>query len=589
MWDVVLCLSPILVYGLLSCSTTNHNNNKESLLEQGMSATITRRRTSVVSFNNDISSTPLWKPQDSVCSITMAGTTRRRSSIDRASIEAILTSGANIQPAAPPSPHFTTSTSRTSVSSMDPPSVPSSQSTRPLSFTPRSRPNRLSLQFPVSTSTASESARPTPTSSNTPSFPATPSLANLPSPNDPSGAFLEALAAQERKVLELKEELQKAEKDLDMLKRKWAQHEVTKKRAEIRHAEPLQPLHAAAAATGGDRSEEEARALRHSIELDRRKAVANLPRESRRRVFTGHHTRALSLLSPDRTTYNGLPFPAVRESSTDGRRNETGITAMPDSSIATSRTSSKSMNRHSFQGNAANGVKQIAEDVRSGLWTFLEDLRQATVGDEAVNGNSNLRSALDGSSQHSHNRRGSKGSLLTSDRGRNAPPKSPVRTWDSLTGESPPHTESMWQDQLETRSKSPTGMKKKCKSVSLGTPSIIDDLDDDWSNWDSPTPKSPRWSGTTLEDPLTPSNHLSIKSIETPPLKKNEIPWPDLSDLKQQLTPSQLTRTVSTIMKEWEKSLTPPPEDRKDSLSQQQSKSKSQSTAAFSGIDACLM
>jgi hypothetical protein len=40
--------------------------------------------------------------------------------------------------------------------------------------------------------------------------------------------------------------------------------------------------------------------------------------------------------------------------------------------------------------------------------------------------------------------------------------------------------------------------------------------------------------------------------------KRNSIPWPELS----KLSPSQLKRTASHLMKEWEKNLTPPPESR---------------------------
>jgi hypothetical protein len=53
----------------------------------------------------------------------------------------------------------------------------------------------------------------------------------------------------------------------------------------------------------------------------------------------------------------------------------------------------------------------------------------------------------------------------------------------------------------------------------------------------------------------------STDSVSTPS-KRDEIQWPALENLK----PGNLKRTVSTIMKEWEKSLTPPPEERQDLL-----------------------
>jgi hypothetical protein len=43
--------------------------------------------------------------------------------------------------------------------------------------------------------------------------------------------------------------------------------------------------------------------------------------------------------------------------------------------------------------------------------------------------------------------------------------------------------------------------------------------------------------------------------------KRNSIPWPDLV----KLSPGNLKRTASHLMKEWEKNLTPPPESRDSS------------------------
>lgn len=41
------------------------------------------------------------------------------------------------------------------------------------------------------------------------------------------------------------------------------------------------------------------------------------------------------------------------------------------------------------------------------------------------------------------------------------------------------------------------------------------------------------------------------------PSRRDEIPWPALDQLK----PGNLKKTVSTMMNQWEKSLTPPPEE----------------------------
>jgi len=142
----------------------------------------------------------------------------------------------------------------------------------------------------------------------------------------------------------------------------------------------------------------------------------------------------------------------------------------------------------------------------------MEDLRQATVGDEAINGTTNR--AMDTSK--APNRKGSKSSLLSNERGkRGSSPMTvdPPRMWETLTGANPTLLDAagtMWEemDQSLMSAKSLTPLKKKpTPKKTLSTAPLGDDLDDDWSNWDTPTPKSPRWSGSTeLTDPATPSH-----------------------------------------------------------------------------------
>jgi len=524
--------------------------------------------------------------QNATC--TMASHHRRKSSVDRASIQSILNSGEPGQPAAPPSPHVGNSPNR-ALFAMSPPPRPAIKHTRALSYTPRG-PNRLSLSFPVASSTNSnESSRPTPTSSNAPSLLDTPAEFSDTSSSDPNG-FLVALAGQERRVLELKEELEKAEADLAKLKRQWAFHEAHKKKAEIKNVEQLQPLQTVV--TGGG-NEDAISTPRQSTELDRRKALLtnlNVPKESRRK-FSGSHTRALSLLSPERSNFT-QSFPPVPES----RAESSGMpksTTIPDISQIL-RANPRS--RNSYHGGVTTGAKQIAEDIKAGVWTFLEDLRQATVGDEAVNGNTH-RTHLDAT----HNgpaRRGSRSSLLSNDKSRrgHSPRATSPRTWDSLTGNSPHlySAGSMWSemDQPSPALRTPLSVKKTSRPLSLAAPA--DDLDDDWSNWDSPTPKSPRWSGsTTLSDPATPSNgnaeDQNIKYNSSPslppftktdanrimgqstdesstPPKRDELQWPVLENLSPGNIKGNLQRTMSTIMKEWEKTITPPASDLEDPM-----------------------
>ena len=429
----------------------------------------------------------------------MASLNRRRNSVDPASVQSILTAGDGSIPSPVPSPYVGNSPNRVHFP-MAPPPPPSPRHSRSTSHTPRL--NRLSLNFPVATgSNGSDSARPTPTSSTSTSFPPTP-IDMAPSPADPSG-FLVAIAGQERRVLELKEELQKAESGLAKLKVQWANQERIKKRAELRQAEPLLSLQNLAV-EGRSSSDE---GTRQSIEQDRRRALLSIstPRDSRRKIISGGHTRTLSLLSPERSNFT-RPFPALQESAeaAGSSRNNT----MPDTSEGITRMTTNRA-RHSYQGGITHGAKQVAEDLKSGMWTFLEDLRQATIGDEAVAGN--VSQYVTHGSNTALAKKSSKGSL----KGRNSnTPKRNLspRTWDSLTnpnlglGLSDP-TGPLWLPESSRRiTKTPIGTKPKISRPLSFAPAVAES-DDDWSNWDSPTPKSPRWSGSTdVSNPLTPSS-----------------------------------------------------------------------------------
>ncbi|QGI79216.1 hypothetical protein CEK25_005945 [Fusarium fujikuroi] len=95
--------------------------------------------------------------------------------------------------------------------------------------------------------------------------------------------------------------------------------------------------------------------------------------------------------------------------------------------------------------------------------------------------------------------------------------------------------------------------------------------DNDWSNWESPasSSKTSRWSGSTIgsgglddmsatSDEGEPADSPSKKSTgyETPLLspKLEEL----LPNIVNQFSPSNIKRTATTLMDEWEKSLTDP-------------------------------
>ncbi|KKA29582.1 hypothetical protein TD95_003456 [Thielaviopsis punctulata] len=281
-----------------------------------------------------------------------------------------------------------------------------------------SRTNRLSLTLPISLPTADPS-RPPPTAgyyspAGTPS-----SAGHVSSPSD-TNEFIIAIAAQERRVLELKEELSRAETDLAALKRQWANHEAYRKR-DTRPFTPITPI-------------DDDASSRLSLELDRRKLLLNLqrsPKEGKRKVFRGGHTRTLSLLSPSKpepdyslldgpiedhgflasatqspiarshTLHQAQNFYSANSVSSNGSNGfgSSGSSSSSSSSrntgyasAASSVSSSVSLSkRTSWQSRASYpstnvGMSQIVEDLKLGFRTFYDDIRQITVGDEPITG-----------------------------------------------------------------------------------------------------------------------------------------------------------------------------------------------------------
>ncbi|KAK4239120.1 hypothetical protein C8A03DRAFT_14462 [Achaetomium macrosporum] len=442
--------------------------------------------------------------------------------------------------------------------------------------------NRLSLTLPI-VPPAAYPSRPTPASSTTPAFPPTPlDTPSLMSPADPND-FITAIAAQERRVLELREELNRAELDLARLKKQYATHEAYKKRGGRRNIEPIPGL--APAAELHDEI-----AIRRSIELDRRKALLGqqnqqaTPERSRRRVFTGSHTRTLSLLSPTKPSGGFEDEPESSRIDTNGR--------------FVSATSAVPAKRASWTSRPtqASGMKQLAEDLKTGIWTFVEDLRQATVGDEPITGQGLYMRGMDGNMRPTmtgglHNG-GNQDTIRTRGnpraRASSAFEETSRVTKQEKAKEAGKEEEDTSSDAAPPkpprplqRSKTDAGTSKPTKRFSW-TPLTIDSYDDnDWSNWDSPNISSPRWSGTTVngdiiptipekrdnESELTPLKEKSSKDFRitrspSPSSSSSLSPSNKLEELLppvlNKLTPSNIKRAAGDFMKEWERSLSPP-------------------------------
>lgn len=241
---------------------------------------------------------------------------------------------------------------------------------------------------------------------------------------DDGNSLLRAIASQERKVLELREELHNAESGLAMLKKQWTSSEKTRKRTEINlHAEPLLPLRSPDRPTEDSTHrrnqsiagtpDSSAPSARLSRDLDRRHGMRTAATAGAsvstngRRVFQGSHARTLSLLSAASDPAHRRPNqdPEHGKSDTTNERISRYPRAATLPSVdrstestfrtADSRTPATEDTPPQWQGSMPpppsrealmRTGKQMALDLREGLWTFFDDIRQATVGDEAING-----------------------------------------------------------------------------------------------------------------------------------------------------------------------------------------------------------
>ncbi|KAI9769877.1 MAG: hypothetical protein M1839_003574 [Geoglossum umbratile] len=480
------------------------------------------------------------------------------------------------------------------------------------------RGKRLSLSFPVQVQPfGATSSRESPSSSasQTPMTPAFPSATDrdaIPLPVGDSVGFLVALAAHERRVLELREELGRAEGELERLKRQWALHEATKKRGEVRAVQPLKSMSNNLSGPGGDGvlSKEEIENIElWNVEQKRRRAIVTgslangglkTLASSHRKVISGQrHTRTLSLLSPDRMKY-GQPFPQpanlnaeLREGPLEDKPTLSPSMTLPSAkpSVAPKTSSDSSQGngdstartRNSYHGPPREALirtgRQMAEDFKEGLWTFIEDLRQATVGDEGVNATASRTATSPGlsSTPKGAKKKGSKGSL----RGNGRSPNGQITSSSNVASSSEPlkkggkgglsgAKDSFWKEHGVQTPRSTTGRQKNTPNKTGPTLQLAEehkganDDDDSWENWDSPDtklPPSPRWSSSTFahSDSEGPTSTDGKADTSLTDASATNISWPSLSDL----SPGNLKRTASTLIKELERQgLAPPPLER---------------------------
>ncbi|KAH8702027.1 hypothetical protein BGW36DRAFT_264843, partial [Talaromyces proteolyticus] len=431
--------------------------------------------------------------------------------------------------------------------------------------------------------------------------------------------LLTAIASQERKVLELREELQKAETELAGLKKQWVSNERQKKRTEISyHAEAMKPMKPTdAPAEESPRASETSSPsttdptsvqVRRSKELERRTSVrsshkANVSISSNgRRVFAGSkHTRTLSLLSPEMGVVRS-PFP-MKDGENQKAGGENQVTRHPRSatlpSVERAEVSNSSEQANSLEDDAANQWRrsmpppsreallrtgrQMASDLREGLWTFLEDIRQATVGEEGISGTESRTLQPPAAPRRSSSGQRSERSVTPSRNrerpetlGRSDSSQSMSKETAKISGKTTPLAGaevSFWSEfgvdtpgqKSKTKQRTADNIQNEQKEPENS--SLQPEETDDWVNWETPQPAkshTPSSSQSTINSKKdqSPSTQLSSprtsasfgeRNIDGEDRRRSEsIPWPALS----KFTASQLTRTASSLMDEWEKSLT---------------------------------
>ncbi|QSS53056.1 hypothetical protein I7I53_00197 [Histoplasma capsulatum var. duboisii H88] len=465
--------------------------------------------------------------------------------------------------------------------------------------------------------------------------------------NDDYG-FLTTLAAQERKVLELKEELQKAEAELVTLKRQWALVEKDRKRIDIyHHVEPLKPLKLADSnsldVSNSPQTDKATTVVtnqnhaRMSHELKRqswRNSQSSSPGDSQltmvsvkgRTVFqSSKHTRTLSLLSPSTSNSEFKPsFPQPKKIDGQDKTASSRPSSYPRSATLPSvdrcdiirptnggnstpaTAEQKAQWRRTLppiaQDVTAEALmrtgRQMASDFREGLWTFIEDIRQATVGEEGINGTESRSTTHNAQSGQRGMSKRDVGSGASTRTGRSTTPRGIMADSHSASGNdstSKAQEISFWSefgiDTPDQRTKSspqdaenpsPDEMRQQKPQEQDPEDPSLQDVDDNWDMWDTPSkPKAlhtPSSSSSTFHsnrdcspstDSSSPRTSASFTNHTSPASKDDQsthtnkksdsIPWPVLSSLH----PSKLTRTASHLMAEWERSLTPPEERQK--------------------------
>lgn len=382
----------------------------------------------------------------------------------------------------------------------------------------------------------------------TSSFPPPPSPATR-----TSADFLTLVAGQERRVLELREDLAKAETELNNLKKRWATFEANKKRDQMKQNKLLVNLDEIPG-SGSPRIEEveeERKRRRALVEMSNNgqthgASTTALGRRGSKRIFEGRHTRTLSLLSPTSkngqqqsstsindvmhmNTPKGLEILAQEQDLHTAQPMSEGIIPPETLQFGFGKTyKDLAAHRKSLSPVAADIFmkqgKQMVDGVREGLWTFFEDMRQATVGEEAISGGAASRRTPRPTKSNVARTKSSssKGGVTEQEQ------RKDDSFWKEFGLDTPHKLSESATNDLSTRH-----IQQKSSTDSQNPPELLSDIRDsenevdEWDAWESPRSSKQ----DTIPDGVV--------------VDGDGLPWPILKS-----TPSKLTRTAGELLHE---------------------------------------
>lgn len=384
--------------------------------------------------------------------------------------------------------------------------------------------NRLSLSFPIQTNDYTSQMTSQAVSELSKVSPGNSLTDHQLSVSTEANAFLTALAAQERRVLEVREELQKAELELAKLKKQWAIHEAAKKRNEMRQVEPLRALASPTRSTSPKTDKQ----IIVNREQGRRDTVSTRAKQPPRKVFSGsRHTRTLSLLSPTTDKIALSSNMTTQRMTTIDKSNQFKRSAAisdtnPSSGSALQVKEVLSQPSTGAKDDLVHTGKQLVGDLRKGLWNFIEDLRQATVGEDAVGitRRQTRDSSVEKSPARNHSKTRAKSSVIHS----SMTPKRSAKVNNPTTTSVKNDDSSAWDKVVNAPREAPGA--ENCTLSKSFEPGVISSVvgttldDGGWDNWRSPSPRaaSPGLMMTTSQSSQMPSptsTQLSSPSFST--------------------------------------------------------------------------